>query len=80
MTDYTKLIVNGLYDGALLSLLTIANSVVLEKALKMSPDSPKSSTSLKKFGTLTLAISAAVLEKDMLEQRNYIPVDPYQGM
>ena len=44
MTDYTKLIVNGLYDGAVLSALTIANSFVLDKTLKMAPDSPKTST------------------------------------
>ena len=80
MTDYTKLIVNGLYDGAVLSALTIANSFVLDKTLKMAPDSPKTSTSFKKFGSLAVAISAAVLEKDMLEQKNVIPVDPYKGM
>jgi len=80
MTDYTKLITNALYDGAVLSVLTIANSYVLDKALKMAPDSPKSSTSLKKFGTMALAVSGAVLEKDMLEQRNVIPVDPYKGL
>ena len=77
MTDYTKMIVNGLYDGAVLSALTILNSIILDKMLKMAPDSPKTSTSLKKFGSLTVAVSAAVLEKDMLEQRNVIPVDPY---
>ena len=78
MTDYTKLIVNGLYDGAILSALTIVNSFILDKALKMAPDSPKSSTTLMKIGTLTFAVSAAVLEKDLLEQRNIIPVDPYK--
>ena len=78
MTDYTKMIVNGLYDGAILSALTITNSLILDR-MKMAPDSPKTSTSFKKFGTLVIAISGAVLEKDFLEQRNMIPVDPYKG-
>ena len=79
MTDYTKLIVNGLYDGAVLSALTITNSFILDKTIKMAPDSPKTSTSFKKFASLAIAVSGAVLEKDMLEQRNMLPVDPYKG-
>lgn len=78
--DYNKFIINGIYDGVVLSVLTIGNSFVLDKVIKMSPDSPKSSITLKKFGTLALAVSAAVLEKSLLEQKDVIPVDPYKGV
>ena len=73
-----KTIINTLYDGGVLTALTIANSIVLDKTLKMGPESPKGSMSIKKFSTLALAVSGAVFIKKLLQEKAILPVDPYK--
>jgi len=78
--DYVKWAINSLYSGAVLSSLSIVNSLVLHKAFNMGSDSVKSVNSIEKFTALTAAVTTAVLEKQYLEDNNMIPVDPYKGL
>ena len=73
-----KKLINSLYDGAVLTGLTIANSYILNKTLSITIEAPKNATSIKKFGILALAISGAVLEKQYLDENNILPIDPYK--
>lgn len=74
--DITKLVIDGLYNGAILSCLTIVNSMALDQILKLKSDSPQNSTTLMKFSVLTIAVSAAVFEKTYMEGKGILPDDP----
>ena len=71
----TKAIVNTLYDGAIISGLTVAYAMIGSKFVGVDVGDPGRPT-LNKVLKLTGAIAAAVATKDMLEQKNIIPVDP----
>ena len=76
----TKTIVNTLYEGVVISGLTIAYSMLSSKLLKIPVDSPKSSTTIKKFAVLVGAITLSVGTKEILEKNNILPVAPYKDL
>lgn len=61
-----------LYDGAVLSALTIAYSFIGDKVLKTSIGDPSKPT-LSKFVKLGVAVAAAVATKGELVKRNILP-------
>ena len=72
----TKTIVNTLYDGAVIAGLTVGYSMGAEKILKIDIGDP-GKPNLNRFLKLTGVVAAAVVTKDMLEQKNIIPKEPY---
>ena len=71
----TKAIVNALYDGAVLTGLTVAYSMMSEKVFRMEVGDP-GKPNLHRFIKLTGAVIAAVGTKDFLEKRDIIPAEP----
>lgn len=53
-------------EALIVSGLTIANAMVLDKVLKIPVDSPLKSLSFKKFAILTLVVGGAVFETQYL--------------
>ena len=71
----TKKVMNTIYDGAILTGLTIVYSMAAEKLMRTDigdPSRPTMNKSLKLAG----AVIGAVATKDFLEQKNIIPAEP----
>ena len=71
----TKTIVNTLYDGAIITGLTIVYAMVGEKIMRTEIGDPGKPT-FNRFLKLSGAIVGAVATKDYLEQKNIIPAEP----
>ena len=67
--------INTLYDGAILTGLTIVYSMAAEKLMKTEIGDPGKPT-MNRFLKLSGAIIGAVATKDYLEQKNIIPAEP----
>ena len=76
----TKTMVNTLYDGAVISGLTVAYSMLASKLLTIPVESSKTATTVKKFSILVGVITLSVATKDALEKNNILPVDPYKDI
>ena len=70
----TKSLINAAYDGAVLTGLTVAYSMLSEKVFRMEVGDP-GKPNFNKFIKLTGAVIAAVSTKQFLEKKDIIPAE-----
>ena len=71
----TKALVDMAYDGAILTGLTVAYSMLSEKVFRMEVGDP-GKPNFNRFIKLTGAVIAAVGTKQFLEKKDIIPAEP----
>ncbi len=75
-TPQIKPVINTLYEGAVVSALSIGFSMLLERFTKTKVSISK--LGLKEFAMLTAVVTSSVATKEALERNGIIPSDPYQ--